>query len=109
MFWILVGCMGVIGALADIILGEWSKSFSLSTWFASIPMYLVFMTGLGIVIRIGSTDGFQLTIAVLLVVLLNIAGLALWDSYRGSPLSVMQWLGVVLGLAAVACFEFGRA
>ena len=108
MFWLLVVCVGAIGAVADIILSRWSANATTGEWLLSALAYLVFMTGLGLVIRFGAYGGHRLTIAVLLVVLVNVALLAAWDEFKAIPLSPIQWGGVVLALAAVACFELGR-
>src|SRR3989344_5267953 len=111
MFWLLVVVMGILGALADIAVGQWSKTNAHGWWALGAVGYLVFMTGLGVILRVGmSQGGVTLTIAVVLVVLVNIAGLAMWDSfYARVPLTAIQWAGIVLALAAVACFESGRA
>ncbi len=109
MFWFLVVCVGVIGAVADIVVSQWSRTGLLLWWSGGALGYLIFMTGLGLVIRMGMIHGFPLTIAVLLAVLVNIGVLALWDVLVGRPFSVMQGIGVVLALTAVACFELGAA
>ena len=101
--------VGLIGGGADIILNTWAEKLSISSWVASALAYMVFMTGFGIVIRYGHADGFRLTVAVMLVLLVNIASLALWDSYHESRISLLQIVGIFLALAAVACFEFGRS
>ncbi len=109
MFWPLVILVGFLGSGADIVLQGWSKNLTLNSWLVSVIPYLIFMTGLGFVIRLGETGKVPLTIAVLLVVVVNVAGLAVWDSYKGAPFSLMQWAGVLLALGAIACIEFGRA
>ena len=109
MFWTFVVFVGLIGTITDIVLSRWSETNQLSWWLIAAIGYLVFMTGLGIVIRVGSADGFWLTIAVLLVVLVNIAGLAVWDTLTGRAPSALQWAGVVLAIGAVACLELGRS
>jgi hypothetical protein len=109
MFWILVVLVGLSGAVADVILQQWSRTQLLAPWLYSAAGYLVFMTGLGLVIRFGEMGKFPLTIAVLLVVVVNIASLAIWDSYKGVSFPAMQWVGMILCVAGVACLEFGRA
>lgn len=108
-FWLSAFAVGVVGAFADVILGRWSDQATLSAWLMSVLAYLVFMTGLGWVIRYGSLNGFRLTVAVILVLVVNVAALALWDSYKTTSFSTFQIIGVVLALAAIACFELGRA
>jgi len=109
MFWLLVVGVGIMGAVADVILSQWSENGSSLWWVGGAIGYLVFMTGLGIIIRMGTVAGFPLTIAVVLVLLTNVATLMAWDVfYVGTPFSVIQLLGIALALASVVSFEFGR-
>lgn len=109
MFWIFAVLVGIIGAGADVILSTWAEKLSISSWLATALAYLIFMTGFGIVIKYGNSGGYRLTVAVMLVLLVNIGALALWDSYHTAKLSMLQVGGILLALLAVACFEFGRS
>jgi len=98
------------GNIADVMLNEWSKTSSASWWFTTALMYILFMSLFGLVIRQGSTQGYPLTIAVVLVLLLNIGSVLGWDVLRlGTSISTLQWVGIFLAIGAFASFEFGRS
>ena len=108
-FWILVGLLGLFGALADVVLNQWSKTLSLNWWLAAATLFLVFMTGFGIAMRLGETRGLSLTAVVLVVLLANISGVAVWDLLvGGTRFTTTQWIGAVLAVAAMVCFELGK-
>lgn len=100
--------VGAVGAVADIVLSYWSYTCRLQWWLGGAVMYLVFMTGLGLIIRHGMTSGYTLAVGVVVVLLVNIALVAIWDAYSGSSLSILQWLGIALAVGAMACLELGR-
>src|SRR3989344_4105762 len=106
--WFLIICVSLIGAVADVMIGYWSNTYRLEWWLAGAVGYLVFMTGLGFIIREGMTIGFPLTVALVLVLLINVAFVAMWDMFSGASPSTLQWVGVVLALAAATCLELGR-
>ena len=108
MNWLLIIFVGAIGAVADIVLSYWSYTSRLQWWLGSAAMYLIFMTGLGLVVRQGVTNGYSLAVGVVIVLLVNIALVTAWDVHRGASLSVLQWFGIVLALGAMACLELGR-
>ena len=108
-FWILVALTGLLGALADVVINQWSRTLFSYWYFMSAGLYVVFMTGFGLSMRFGEAHGYSLTIVVLVVLLANIAGVALWDLVvGGSRFTPLQWLGVSLAVAAMLCFELGR-
>jgi hypothetical protein len=109
MFWLMVIATGLLGAVADIVLSRWSATGNTSDWVASAASYLVFMTMLGLVVRVGAFEGYRLTIAVVLALVVNVAALSLWDSWQRSSFSAMEVVGIVLALGAAACFELSRA
>ena len=110
MNWLLIIFVGVIGAVADVVLSYWSYTSRLQWWLGSAAMYLIFMTGLGLVVRQGAVNGYCLAVGVVIVLLVNIALVTAWDVvYSGVSLSVLQWLGIVLALGAMACLELGRS
>lgn len=100
--------VGVIGAVADIVLSYWSYTYRLQWWLGGAAMYLIFMTGLGLVIRRGMTNGYSLAVGVVIVLVINIAVVTAWDVYNGTSLSVLQWFGIALSIGAIACLELGR-
>ncbi len=108
MNWLLIVLVGVIGAVADVVLSYWSYTYRLHWWLGGAAMYLVFMTGLGLVVRQGVTNGYSLAVGVVVVLLVNIVLVTAWDVYSGASLSALQWLGIVLALGAMACLELGR-
>jgi hypothetical protein len=108
-FWALVVSVGFIGAVADVTLAHWSRTNQLFWWLAGAVGFLVFMTGLGLIIRQGAPHGYTLTIALVLAVLLNVAFVAAWEVYSGGSLSPLQWVGVMLAVGAVVCLEIGRS
>ena len=109
LLWILVICVGLIGAIADVMVSYWSQTNRLSWWLGAAVGSLGFVTGLGVIIRRGMSDGYTLTIALVLVVLCNLALVVVWDVYSsGTSPTVLQWVGVVLALGAVVCLELGR-
>lgn len=109
LFWIIVVSLGLEGAIADVALNQWSKTYSLYWYVVSTLLYLVFMTGFGVSMQLGMVRGYSLTIAVVLVLLVSIVGVALWDlTIGGTRLTATQWLGVTLATVAMICFELGR-
>jgi len=108
MNWLLIVVVGAVGAVADIVLSYWSYTHWLQWWLGSAVMYLVFMTGLGLIVRQGVINGYSLVVGVVTVLLANIALVTAWDAYNGASLSALQWLGVVLAVGAMACLELGR-
>lgn len=108
-FWLLVIFLGVIGGIADVSLNQWSKILSLNWWFVSTILFIVFMTGFGLSMRIGATRGYPLTLAVVLVLLADIMAVGLWDVlYLGTSFTFQQKFGAVLAVVAIACFESGK-
>lgn len=108
-FWILVVLTGLLGALADVVVNHWSRTLSPYWYVMSAGLYIVFMTGFGLSMRFGKVRGYSLTAVVLVVLLANIAGVALRDLVvGGDQFTPLQWLGVSLAVAAVLSFEFGR-
>jgi len=108
MFWILVVATGLIGAVADIVLSNWSRTNEFVWFLAGAVGFVVFMTGLGLIIRRGAINGHPLAIALTLTVLFNIAFVAVWEVHGGTQLSALQWVGVALAVMAVTCFELGH-
>jgi hypothetical protein len=100
--------VGFIGAVADVELSKWSSALSLSAWTKSALLVLVFMTAFGLVMKVGSSGGYNLSITVTLVLLANVGSFVLWESYQRSALPPLQLAGIALALAAAACFELGR-
>ncbi|MDO8590130.1 MAG: hypothetical protein Q7R69_02560 [bacterium] len=109
MFWFLVICAGFVGAVADVLISYWSQTNRLVWWLAGAAGSLGFVTGLGLIIRLGVIGGHTLTVALVLVVLVNVAFVAAWDViYNVAGPTTLQWLGIVLALGAVVCLELGR-
>lgn len=108
-FWVLVIFMGLFGALADVSLNQWSKILSPRWWIISSILFLVFMTGFGLAMRLGATRGYSLTIAVVIVLLLDIVAVGIWDFVVGGTwFTPTQWFGVALAILAMLCFELGK-
>lgn len=106
--WLLVLATGFVGAIADIIVNNWSRTNKHGWWILAGLSYLFFMTGLGLIVRKGITGGYSLTVSLIIVVLVNVVFVAMWDIYCGTQVSTWQWIGVILALVAVVCFELGR-
>src|SRR4051812_8508978 len=108
-FWIVISLLGLFGGLADIVLNQWSKTMSLQWWTASAGMFLAFMTGLGMAMRLANAKGYSLTAVVLLVLLANIMAVGLWDFVIGATrFTHLQWLGAILAVTAMVLFELGK-
>jgi drug/metabolite transporter (DMT)-like permease len=109
-FWSCIMTVGLIGALADLAVNKWSQTWSVQWWAAGACGYLLFMTGFGLVLRVGAGHGYPLTVAVVLMLLINIGFVAGWDVLLlGTSLTAYQWFGVLLATGAVACFELGAS
>ncbi|MBX4189433.1 hypothetical protein KW785_02455 [Candidatus Parcubacteria bacterium] len=108
MFWAFIVVVGIIGAIADIVLGKWSETNQPLWWIAGAVGFLVFMTGLGLIIRQGVSTGYTLTIALVVVILCDVLFVALWEAYKGIRLTPTQWSGLVLAVGAIVCLELGR-
>ncbi|KKW11238.1 MAG: hypothetical protein UY50_C0018G0006 [Parcubacteria group bacterium GW2011_GWA2_49_9] len=108
LFWVFVSCLGIFGAMGDIVLNQWSKNFSLRWWLMSAVLFVAFMTGFGIAMRLGAARGYSLTLAVLIVFLVNIMAVGVWDLYGGARFTPKQWLGAVFAIGAIMCFETTR-
>jgi hypothetical protein len=109
LFWVFVVVVGIVGAVADITLNSWSKTLSLQSFTLSAVLFIAFMVGLGITMRLGATRGYSVTLALLLVVLANVAGVACWDIFnQGTRFTSLQWLGALMTMVAIICFEFGK-
>ncbi len=107
--WFLIVGTGLVGAIADVLVSYWSQTHKFQWWLTSGIVYLVFMTGLGLIVRQGIDNGYTLTVALVLVVLVNVALVAAWDIYIGTSFSVLQWVGITLAVGAVVCLELGRS
>lgn len=108
-FWVIVFLLGLIAAPADAALNHWGKVLSLPWWIISSILWLIFMTGFGLAMRFGAGRGYSLTVAVMVVLLVNIAAVALWDMVvGGSRFTLLQWFGALLAIAAILCFELGK-
>lgn len=105
---VAVVLVGVVGAVADVVLSYWSYTGRLQWWVGGAVLYLIFMTGLGLIIRHGVTIGYSMAVAVVIVLLVNIALVAAWDAYSGGSISALQWLGIALAAGAMTCLELGR-
>ncbi|KKS11436.1 MAG: hypothetical protein UU67_C0073G0007 [Candidatus Daviesbacteria bacterium GW2011_GWB1_41_5] len=108
MNWLLIVFVGAIGAVADVVLSYWSYTHKLQWWLGGAVLYLIFMSGLGLIVRQGVVNGYSLAVGVVVVLLVNIVLVAAWDVHSGASLSVLQWFGIVLALGAMACLELGR-
>ena len=106
--WLNIASVGLVGAIADIMVNYWSQTHRFQWWLASALVYLVFMTGLGLIVRQGMNNGYTLTVALVLVLLINVIVVAAWDVYRDSSFSALQWLGIIFALGAIVSFELGR-
>ncbi len=107
-FWLAVIVVGLVGAVADVAINQWSLTDKLRWWVVGAGGYLLFMTALGLTLKAGMVHGYPLTIALVLVLLANIAFVAGWDViFLGTSLGFYQWLGILLAIGAVACFELG--
>lgn len=107
--WISAALIGLLGAVVDVFLYRWSKTFALSWWCYSAVLILVFITSLGYLMRIAPARGFSMTGLVIVVLLVNIAGCAVWDVFvSATRFSNLQWAAVVLGTASLILFEAGR-
>lgn len=108
-FWIWVVLLGLFAALADVSLNQWSKTLSLNWFVVSAVLFIAFMTGFGVAMRLGAARGYSLTLVVLVVLLLNIAGVGGWDVLiGGTRFTSLQVLGVALAIGAILCFELGK-
>ena len=108
MNWLFIVLVGIIGAVADIVLSYWSYTLRLQWWVGAAAMYMVFMTGLGLIVRQGVANDYSLAVGVVIVLLANITLVTVWDAYNGASLSALQWLGISLAIGAMACLELGR-
>ncbi len=108
-FWILVVSVGLFGAVTDVVLNQWSKTLSLNWFVLSAVMFIAFMIGLGTTMRLGATREYSMTIALLLVLLVNVAGVGVWDVlFGGAHFTLQQKLGGILAILAIICFELGK-
>lgn len=108
MFWILVVIVGVCGAIADILIEAWSRNMTFPAWLVAVVPHLVFLTGLGGILYLGKQGKLPLTVAVILVVVINITIIATRDISRGEPFPLLQRAGVLFCLVGVVCIELGR-
>jgi len=108
MNWLFIVLVGMLGAVADVVLSYWSYTNRLQWWLGGAALYMVFMTGLGLIVRQGVVNGYSLAIGVVIVLLVNITLVTVWDAYNGVSLSALQWLGISLAIGAMACLELGR-
>jgi hypothetical protein len=108
-FWILITCVGLIGAISDIVLNQWSKSLFIGWWAGAAVLFLAFMTAFGLSMRFGLSQGYSLTMVVVVVLVANIAGVAIWEIFAlESRFSSIQWLGIAFAVSAIIFFELGK-
>jgi hypothetical protein len=108
-FWLMVLFLGLFGALADVSLNQWGKIPSIFRWTESAGLFLAFMTGFGISMRLGEARGHSLTAVVLVVLLANVVGVGIWDFFVAETrFTTSQWVGVILAVFAIVCFEAGK-
>ncbi len=103
-FLIGVICLGVFGAFSDICLSLWAQRMTFGWWTISAILFLIFMSGLGLVMRHAPKE-YSLTMIVVIVLLSNVLGVWIWDLIKGIQITTMQGLGVVFAIAAIICFE----
>ena len=108
MYWLLVVLVGGVAAINDITINNWGEKLSLRWWLVSAAVILVFMTGYGLAMKLGAERRASLSVVVITVLVINIAGVTLWTHFTGTKLTGLQWLGVAMALAAVALLEFGK-
>ena len=109
LFWFLIFAGGLLGALGDIGIAQWGKTYSTMWWVVSAVGYLAFMTSLGLAVRFGLNRGYPLTIALLMLLLVNVVLVAIWDvTVSGTSITFYQFVGILLAIAAVFCFELGK-
>jgi drug/metabolite transporter (DMT)-like permease len=105
-FFILAAFLGLLGAVGDICVEKWIlKDMNPTWWTISACLFLMFMTGLGYCIRLGTAKGYSLATIVIIVILMNILGVLAWDSIKGEPITYTKILGILLAVAAIICLE----
>ncbi len=110
LFWLNVATIGLFGAYADIRLNRWSdKLSSASLWATAAVYFLVFMTWFGLTMHWAAVRGNSLTFSVLVVLMSNIMGVAIWDLIKnGTRFNSWQWIGAGLAIGVILCFELGK-
>lgn len=104
-FYILAIVLGLFGAISDICVNYWIEKDRFIWWAISAVLFVIFMTGLGFCIRLGTYKGYSFSIIVVNIVIMNILGVVAWDYFQGVPLNGTKILGILFAIAAIICLE----
>lgn len=92
----LLVLVGVLGAIGDIAVLKWSKTWRLDWWVASCVLWIIVASLFGWLLGMKQ---FNFGIAVILALLCHSGCALLYDvQFNGAKLDYVQWLGVVSGI-----------
>ncbi len=102
----LLALVGLLGAASDAVVNQWARTGRAGWLVASWVAWSVVATLVGLVLKQGY---FGFGAGIVLFLLVNSGGALILDRalFHGR-VSGVQWVGVALALAAMACIEVGR-
>ncbi len=102
----LLVLVGITGALGDIAVNQWAKSWQFNWWLVSCAIWIITATIFGVILHKGY---FNFGVAVVLALLVHSGLVLLWDAlWEKAHLSSLQWLGVIFALLAFCFLEVGK-